>query len=194
MKTTTLLLLTLLLTGCSGQTVPVDSCVLVVTEHGHGSGVIIGPGTVLTAWHVAKNATSITLQDGTSLPVVCIQPAEMEDAALLFVDGNTPPPVPVSLEPLRVDDEIVTVGTPFNLQLQGVIVRGRIVATNRPITYPLDPKPCMNDLADLNVGPGISGGPVFRDDKVVGIVVGIVFTYAAILPIVDFKELLNHGL
>jgi hypothetical protein len=52
----------------------------------------------------------------------------------------------------------------------------------------------MNDLADLNVGPGISGGPVFRDDKVVGIVVGIAFTYAAILPIVDFKELLNHGL
>lgn len=194
MKTATLLLLALLLTGCSGQMVPADSCVLVVTERGHGSGVVIAPGTVLTAWHVAMDAKSVTLQDGTSLPVLCVQPAETADAALLFVDGNTPPPVPVSLEPLRAEDKIVTVGAPFNFQLQGAIVHGRIVATDKPITYPPDPEPCMNDLADLNVGPGISGGPVFRNGKVVGIVVGVAFTYAAILPTVDFKELLSDGL
>lgn len=193
MKRCVMLLALALMAGCA-HVDPVDSCVLVRCVDGHGSGCVIDDHLVLTAAHVAEDAVSVRLQNGTELPVLFAFFDPNEDAAVLFVLGDLPAPLPVSLERLNRGDEIVAIGAPWNSGMQGNMLFGRVVNLNIGMTYdPNDPNDnCFNDLLDVNMGPGISGGPVLRNGKVVGIMVGLTCGYGAMLPTASFKELLER--
>lgn len=142
----------------------VESCVLVGTTRGHGSGFVVGEQLVVTAAHVAVNAVVIRLQDGTVLPILAVVPHTSEDAAILIVAGRLPASLPVSYERVDRGDKVVTVGAPYSKGLQGNMLFGRVANVNIRCAHdPTDPNIIdINDLLGLNVGPGISGAPVLK--------------------------------
>ena len=191
MKRCMMLLALALVAGCTNVD-PVDSCVLVRCVDGHGSGCVIDDHLVLTAAHVAEDAVSVRLQDGTELPVLFAFFDPNEDAAVLFVLGDLPAPLPVSLQRLNRGDEVTTIGAPYNQGLQGHMLFGRVANVGITcVTDPNDPG-SIHDVLDLNVGPGISGAPVLKDGHIVGIMVGLTNGYATMLPMASFKDLLER--
>lgn len=191
MKRFAVLVLALALVAGCVNVDPVDSCVLVRCVDGHGSGCVIGDHLVLTAAHVADDAVSVRLQNGTELPVLLVFCDPNEDAAVLFVLGDLPAPLPVSFERVKRGDEIVAIGAPWSSWLQGHTLFGRVANVNIPcVSDPNEPE-SFHDILDVNVGPGISGSPVLMNGYVVGIMVGLTNGYATMLPTASFKELLD---
>jgi serine protease Do len=140
---------------------PVDSCVLVYNEGGHGSGSIVDVNCVLTARHVADhNDLTIRTNDGDEYLVVLVVKDPDSDLALLYIDGQFGAEHPFLLfdrTPLHVGDEITVVGTPYEQQLQNCVLTGRVVKVDTDV-------PEMDsvnvDILDVHAGPGCSGGPV----------------------------------
>ena len=122
-----------LVAGCTNVD-PVDSCVLVRCVDGHGSGCVIDEHLVLTAAHVAGDAVSVRLQNGTELPVLLVFCDPNEDAAVLFVLGDLPAPLPVSFERVKRGDEITAIGAPWNTRMQGNMLFGRVVNVTMGMT------------------------------------------------------------
>lgn len=170
-----------------------ESCVVVVCLEGYGSGSVVSRHFVLTAAHVAEDAVAVRLQDGTVLPVLASVPHTSEDAAILIVAGELPVAMAVSFERLQRGDEIMTIGAPYSEGLQGHMLFGRVANVDIPCTTDhSDPNASsVNDVLDLNVGPGISGAPVVKGGHVVGIVVGLTNGYATMLPTMSFRDLLR---
>lgn len=188
-----IMMLAVIALGCIhpiGKETWVNSCVTVICFDGHGSGSVIGTHLILTAAHVADSAVAVRLQDGTILPVVTSISHPTEDAAILIVAGDLPAILPISYEHLRRGDEVITIGSPYYVGLQGHMLFGRVANTNiLCVVDPNDPG-SINDVLDINVGPGISGAPVLRNGYIVGIMVGLINNYATMLPTASFKDLL----
>jgi S1-C subfamily serine protease len=144
------------------------SCVTVITEDGHGSGVIINSeGYVLSAYHVVSGSNSIEVMfsDGLRQQATILHFDEPNDIVLLDIAGSGFRALPLSGEtPAGLGDDVVTIGTPADVTLgQSVskgILSGRRVLEDREYIQ-----------TDLAVSPGNSGGPLLNDKgEVIGVI------------------------
>jgi S1-C subfamily serine protease len=130
---------------------------------GLGSGVVTGPGTVITNCHVAIAGGSLTVKVGAEQYSASVEVADEEyDLCRLSVSGLGAPAVTIgSADSLRTGQKVYAIGAPQGLDLtisDGIVSgmrdlpQGRVIQTTAPIS------------------PGSSGGPLF---DVYGRLVGI---------------------
>lgn len=144
--------------------------VKVMTDGGHGSGVHIGSGYVLTAAHVVKAATKVKIKTDTSevqsAEVLWSNPAY--DVALLSLakPGRVGAAALSCREPAP-GEAIHADGNPQHLEFVG--------ATGRVSGKARESGPWRSVLVtDIATIPGMSGGPVYDDrGRVVAITVGV---------------------
>jgi S1-C subfamily serine protease len=142
------------------------SVVLVETDVGKGSGVIVDPsGGVLTVDHVITGASVITvvLADGRRATATVQAQNADADAGLLRINVDRLPAVAVAnSKTLRVGDELAVIGAPFGLTR--TVTRG-VVSALRVL-----PDGVTLIQTDAAINPGNSGGPLINlRGEVVGI-------------------------
>lgn len=146
------------------------STVKVVMAAGHGSGVHIGNGYVLTAAHVLGNGEpKLKLDDGSEQPATVLWQNKGHDVALLRTDA-TMAAAPLSCTALYDGQTIIAKGNPS--QLEFVSSAGRVVGTPREVG-PWK----VAVVVDMTIVMGMSGGPTLdAAGRVVGINVGVLST------------------
>lgn len=143
--------------------------VKVVDEGGHGSGVHIGNGYILTAAHVADDFKDMTIVDtlGVKRTAKTLWQNVAEDVALMRVEGfDGLAAAQLDCSPSPVGQRISAVGNPRDLD--NVTMYGRVASDVRTIG------PWRHGIAvDMTIIPGMSGGAVLNDaGSVVGLAVG----------------------
>lgn len=138
---------------------------------GHGSGVHIGNGYILTAAHVVDGQSSMDVIDsrGNTQSGVILWSNKDYDVAMIrvrhgsYIDSS---PLDCTAH-LAIGDDISAVGNPLNLRF--VRTFGKVAST-----YDSREPWKSSFVAGVAVAPGMSGGPVFdAKNNVVGIAVGI---------------------
>ncbi|MBY3434802.1 trypsin-like peptidase domain-containing protein [Rhizobium laguerreae] len=146
-----------------------DSVVMVNLADGHGSGVHIGNGFIITAAHVAGEAKEVDIkrQVGEDLKAEVLWVNKAYDIALLRTSGKLAGQSALNCAQPKIGDEIQAAGNPLNLEF--VSSFGRIAGTARAA------EPWREVvITDVTTVMGASGGPLFgKDGRVVGIVVGV---------------------
>lgn len=140
-----------------------------------GSGFIIDDnGLVMTNSHIVFGAQvlSVTLSDGTTLPVKMLGADPIYDLAILQIPTPNKGKLPVlnfaDSDAVRPGDEVVAIGNPMGLGQ--TITSGIVSAVNRilPDRPRLLSQPMIQTDAPIN--PGNSGGPILnRCGEVIGI-------------------------
>lgn len=149
---------------------PASSVVKIIVEGGHGSGVHIGNGYVLTATHVVDGKTGIKLKSslGDIQDVEVLWANKARDVALLRAKRpDRLQASALSCDPLTLGQKITAEGNPGAAEF--VRFRGEVAGAVRQAGPWAAAVPI-----DLSGGPGISGGPIFDEQgRVSGIYVGI---------------------
>jgi S1-C subfamily serine protease len=138
-----------------------------------GSGVIIGPRRILTGAHVVANATFVEVQrveDPTKVAARLVAVCHDADLALLEVDDasfmtDVIPPAFGPVPALRARVSVVG----FPVGGQEVSVTEGIVSRIEVQQYSHSRRRLLAITVDAAINSGNSGGPVFVDDKVIGI-------------------------
>lgn len=136
------------------------------------SGVVIGPGRVLTGAHCVANATFLQLQKGSSPDkVVATVLAVNHDSDLALLEVSTEftdgvPPAKIGTLP-ELGDEVSVVGYPIGGEEMS-ITEG-IVSRIEVQSYEHSSRNLLAVTVDAAINSGNSGGPVFSGDEVVGI-------------------------
>jgi serine protease Do len=129
-----------------------------------GSGVVVGPGRVITNCHVTSGAAQITVASGADSRSASVYIADEEfDLCSLDVGGLDAPAVMVgSVTSLRTGQRVFAIGAPLGLELtisEGIVSslretpNGKMIQTTAPVS------------------PGSSGGGLFDvEGKLVGII------------------------
>lgn len=142
-------------------------------SNGTGSGVVIGPGRVLTGAHVVANATFLQVQkvsDPNKMVASVLAINHDCDLALLtvddprFMEGVTPQEIG-DLPELR--DRVFVVGYPVGGE--EISITEGVVSRNEVQRYSHSERMLLATTVDAAINSGNSGGPVYLDDKVVGI-------------------------
>jgi S1-C subfamily serine protease len=170
-----ILLVVLLVSGCgtvpevepyAGVLEALENTVVVTDGMGHGSGIILQDGYVLTAAHCIHNGMIVREPNGTEYPVEEVYVNEDYDVAVMSVPGITGSCV------LAGELELIThvwlIGAPLDPALQGTITEGYLVHLDRDVFD-------WEDAVQISAisAPGNSGGPVVDDDgRVIGLLVG----------------------
>lgn len=144
------------------------SCVTIITENGHGSGVVIdAEGFVLSAYHVVHDATSIEVLFSTGLrqhaSIIASEPES--DVVLLDISGSGFEPMAINVHSeYSLGADVITIGTPADPALGQSISKGVLSGKRR-----IDDRIYLQ--TDLAVNPGNSGGPLINEKgEVIGIV------------------------
>jgi len=146
-----------------------QACVTIITDGGHGSGVVIDQkGLVLSAYHVVEgvNQIDVKFSNGLTLQAGIVAFDELNDLALLDIVGEGFKSVPIKwdIEKLNLGEEVLTIGTPAELELGQSISKG-IVSGNRKH------EGNVYVQLDMAVSPGNSGGPLLnKQGEIVGII------------------------
>jgi S1-C subfamily serine protease len=138
-----------------------------------GSGVLIGPGRILTGAHVVAGATFLQVQQ-VSAPdkVVARIEATCHDADLALLTVDDPDfcagvePAPVCDLPER-GDRVAVIGFPVGGE--EVSVTEGVVSRIEVQRYAHSQRELLAVTIDAAINEGNSGGPVFMEDKVAGI-------------------------
>lgn len=143
------------------------SAVIVEVDGGHGSGVHLGHGVILTAAHVVDGEKKITIRDtaGTKVSGKVVAFDKDHDLALVDTSYNGPS-ANLSCLPVKTGDHITISGNPFDLEF--ITTWGRVAGATREIgEWP------EAFIGDITTAPGNSGSPVYNTrDEVVGVLVG----------------------
>ncbi len=140
-----------------------------------GSGVIIGPSTVLTAGHVVDGANEIFVEttDGKRHEAIYWVADEDNDCGLIFFNPWKKFGRVVELADssnLQLGDTAIIIGSPYGKSCFNTVTLGIISGLNRSISFFGTDGMITTDAAS---NPGNSGGPVFNDKgEVIGIAVG----------------------
>lgn len=146
------------------------SCVTVITDEGHGSGVIINnEGHMLTSHHVIDGMNRIEVQfsDGLKQEARILAFDLPNDVALLDISGSGYRALPLGKgADAALGEEVITIGTPADLLLGQSVARGILSGKRK-----------FEDLVylqtDMAVSPGNSGGPLINSKgEVIGLVQG----------------------
>jgi S1-C subfamily serine protease len=156
------------------------STVFVETTTGHGSGVHIGRGYILTAAHVVDAEPVVKVRDTLNHTVsgAVLWVNKAYDLALVLIDkpGMDATPLNCAVRP-KVGDEISAIGNPLNLLF--IHTWGRVAA---PTQERMMWKAAF--IADLTIAPGMSGGPIFdRAGNLIGLGVGVSSMGMTLFPI-----------
>jgi S1-C subfamily serine protease len=147
---------------------------------GTGSGVIVGPRHVLTAWHVARMACPTTYEAEIHTPAGETRRARLvgadrdADLALLELDRPVAFSVPTVGPPPAIDDRVcMQANYPYAIRRCGLVGRYHTDAELRAASKK-DPRypPDAGDMShDVTTEPGNSGAGVYdRQGRLVGIV------------------------
>ena len=133
-----------------------------------GSGVIVDAprGLVVTNFHVIENASAIRvgLRDGRTFRAAPLRIDPSVDLAILHIQGNDLPSVPLSHSSVPVGDYVVAIGNPFGLGQ--TVTEGIVSATDRALGKN-SPRFIQTDAP---INPGNSGGPLISmRGEVIGI-------------------------
>lgn len=144
------------------------SCVTVITDGGHGRGVIINSeGYVLSAHHVIEGVNRIEVQfsDGLRQAAHVVREDKVSDLVLLDIDGSGFKPLAIGVSAgSRMGDEVITIGTPADLELGQSVARG-ILSGKRKFEEQIYLQ------TDMAVSPGNSGGPLLNArGEIIGII------------------------
>lgn len=144
--------------------------VMITTDSGQGSGVVVGDRWVLTNYHVLTGSTegAAHLSDGTSVKITGVAAAD-EDADLAIVQTSRSlfiDPVEFSsLSSVRKGDKVVAIGSPLGYQntvseglISNMIFEGgvRYYQINTPIDHGSSGGALFNEFGEL-VGITTSG-------------------------------------
>lgn len=148
---------------------------LYVPNVGNGSGVMIAPGRMLTAAHVAQASLTYgeLILEGKKVKILKVD--DSIDLALLEVEADCPC-VDISKTAPAVDEPVFIVGFPMNaMVLSQFLTQGRVQGIHQA-DHRL--------IADVLVAPGNSGGGAFVLDaegnwRLVGILVEVMGPYIA---------------
>jgi len=136
---------------------------------GHGSGVHIGRGYILTAAHVVASGKKlvITTDNGASFDVEVLWRNAEYDVALLKLSNYAQiDHINLSCVKPKVGTRITAYGSPLSLDF--VSTSGTLVGHNNIAMWK------ESAIVDATIIMGMSGGPVVSNNKVVGISVGVV--------------------
>jgi serine protease Do len=142
-------------------------------EHGLGSGVIISPdGYIVTNNHVIDGAMDIrvTMTDRRILKAKLIGADPLTDLAVIKIDGNNLPSVPLGDSTLlHPGQTVLAFGNPLGFRF--TVTRGIVSALNRPNPFAQDRRaPGEFIQTDAAINQGNSGGPLVNArGEVVGI-------------------------
>jgi S1-C subfamily serine protease len=149
---------------------PSASSVVKVQRPGsHGSGVHIGSGSFLTAWHVIRDAKTVSIKtsDGKTVGAKVLWFAEEYDIAMLSADGAGISSSPLTCRAAKADEPIVAKGNP--LALEFVSAYGHISGKPRK----MGPWASVY-ITDITTVMGMSGGPTFdAAGNIIGVTVGV---------------------
>lgn len=168
--------------------------VTIVTDGGHGSGVVISKeGLLLSAYHVVEgvNQIDVKFSSGLTLKAEIVDYDKVNDVVLLDIQGEGFTPLPISTDDeFRLGAEVVTIGTPADIELGQSVSKGILSGKRKKENR-------IYWQVDMAVSPGNSGGPLLNEKgEVIGIiqskivedgVEGIGFA----LPIAKVKEIFN---
>lgn len=141
-----------------------------------GSGVIIGPRTVLTGAHVVANATFVQIQEAAAPDkLVARRVAVCHDAdlALLTLEEPDAPDLTRDFEPAVLGelpdlrDHVSVVGFPVGGE--EISVTEGVVSRIEVTRYTHSQRQLLAVTVDAAINEGNSGGPVFKDGRVAGI-------------------------
>lgn len=165
-------------------------------EYGYGwsgSGVIIGPHTVLTAKHVIEDANSlmITIADGNTYEAVEWKVDPNNDCGLLFFEEELSPIIRLAdSDKIKIGDKVAVIGSPFGYDFFNTVTTGIVSGLDREILF-FGEVPLITVDAAANFGN--SGGPVFdMQGRVIGIIVGGMWDadgFGIVTPVNICKEL-----
>jgi len=144
------------------------SCFTVITDGGHGSGIIINTeGYVLSAHHVVNGVNRIEVQfsDGLRQSAHVVRPDAANDVVLLDIDGSGFRPLLLGQgDDDSLGDEVITIGTPAEVELGQSVAKGILSGKRK-----FDDQVYLQ--TDMAVSPGNSGGPLINaKGEVIGIV------------------------
>jgi S1-C subfamily serine protease len=143
--------------------------VKVILKNGHGSGVHVGGGYILTAAHVVQNNKTATLKtkDGNTRQADVLWSNADYDIALLRTKDTTLDAATLDCRVARLGDAITSYGNPMNVEFASAY--GRIAGEPRGFG------PWRSVfVTDITTVMGQSGGPVFdADGLLIGITVGV---------------------
>ena len=139
-----------------------------------GSAVVIGPGLLLTGAHVVANATFLQVQK-PSHPDKAIARvrAVSHDCDLALLEVVEPADFLADIEPAevgempRLRDEVAVVGYPVGGE--EISITEGVVSRIEVQRYSHSQRHLLAVTVDAAINAGNSGGPVFGDNKVVGI-------------------------
>jgi S1-C subfamily serine protease len=135
---------------------------------GAGTGIVIGPSTVLTNNHVVAGATDLTVRsigNGQTFPATVIGYDRSHDIAVLAVAGGGLQPANLgNSDTISVGEPIVALGNAGGVGGAPSAVDGRIAAVNQTVSANdalTGSTETLNGLIqlDANIRPGDSGGP-----------------------------------
>ncbi|MEP0983446.1 trypsin-like peptidase domain-containing protein [Leptolyngbya sp. FACHB-17] len=147
-------------------------------QRGTGSGFITtADGQVITNAHVVEGADAVTviLRDGQTYPWRVIGADTISDLAVIKIDGNNLPTIPLGDSDTLVPGQIaIAIGNP--LGLSNTVTQGIISATGRSVAEIGIPDKRVSFLqTDAAINPGNSGGPLLNAaGQVVGVNTAII--------------------
>lgn len=163
-------MLLLAVTACHERPRSAGATVKVITEGGHGSGVHIGSGLILTAAHVAElsQKPKIKTDTGQEMDAEVLWMNAAYDVALLrFKEKAVIAVAKLSCRLPIVGEVILASGNPGPLEF--VTTRGHVAG-------PMTTAGAWTEVSvtDITVVSGMSGGPIFdADGYVIGITVAV---------------------
>ena len=138
-------------------------------EHAYGTAFFVtNNGYMLTNHHVVEGADTITvtLNDRTELDATVVGSDERSDVAVLKVEGNRFPALPIGdSNSINVGEPVLAIGSPFGFDYSASagIVSAKSRSFSRETSVPFI-------QTDVALNPGNSGGPLFNQrGEVIGI-------------------------
>ena len=143
------------------------SVVSVITEKGHGSGVIIDEsGYIISNYHVVVGQDNVKIKTHAEDTIIgkVIRANPLYDLALIKCDTSFQHSVQLDITSLTAGHEVSSVGSPLSVSLSGSISKG-IVVDRRD----------FNDISfyqvNCSVNPGNSGGALIdQNNHLLGII------------------------
>ncbi len=161
---------------------------MVIPNSGHGSGVHLGNGFILTAGHVTEGADWIDVVDTTGDhhhgEILWFNHAY--DVSLVHIDDYADiQAAPLSCKDPKVGDAIRLEGSPSDVDF--AIAWGRVSAFGKVGYENIDGKGMWKRLItlDITAAPGDSGGPIYdeKTGEVIGILVsGMIIPMRGVYP------------